>query len=96
MALLNFEEQLNCDIQSLRRHSVSSVEIHVTRWGETSDDCVSWDVDMMVPPEKMDADALLLYRHLGVLLNHNPYRIMEEGITPDSIGYMVTSGAVVC
>ena len=96
MTPLTFEEQLTSDLQNLRRHSVSPVEIRVTRWGEASDEWVSWDVDMMVPPEKMDADALRLYGHLGVLLNHDPYRVMEEGITPDRIGYMVTSEASVC
>ena len=95
MTPLTFEEQLNCDIQDLRSDYFSPVEILVTRWGEPSDDWVSWDVDMMVKPDKMDADALQLYGQLGVLLNHDPYRVMEEGITPDRIGYMVTSEAAV-
>jgi hypothetical protein len=72
------------------------VEIHVTRWGESSDDWVSWDVDMMVPPEMMDANALKLYGQLGILLNHDPYRVMEEGITTDRIGYMITNEATAC
>ena len=90
MTDLTFEQRLNCDLQTLCRRSLSPVEILVTRWGEPSDDCVSWDVDMLVPPEKMDAEALTLYGQLGVLLNRAPYRVMEEGIAPDRIGYMVT------
>ena len=93
MIPLTFEDHLNCDIQDLRKHSLSPVEILVTRWGEPSDDWVSWDVDMMVRPEKMDAEDLRLYGQLGKLLNHDPYRIMEEGMTPDRIGYMVTAEA---
>ena len=96
MTPLTFEEQLNCDIEELRSHYFSPMEIRVTRWGEPSDDWVSWDVDMMVPPEKMDADDLQLYGQLGVLLNQGPYRVMEEGITPDRIGYMVAPKAAVC
>jgi|WetSurMetagenome_2_1015567.scaffolds.fasta_scaffold866710_2 hypothetical protein len=96
MTPLTFEEQLHCDIRELRRHSFSPLEIRVTRWGEPSDEWVSWDVDMMVSPEKMNTDALKLYGRLGVLLHHDPYRVMEEGITPDRIGYMVTSEASVC
>jgi len=96
MTPLTFEEQLNCDIQALCRHSHSPVEICVTRWGEPSDAWVSWDVDMMIKPEAMDGEALLLYGHLGMLLDREPYRIMEEGITPDRIGYMVTSRAAEC
>jgi hypothetical protein len=95
MTRLAFEERLNYDLQTLCRHSFSPVEIHVTRWGELADDWVSWDVDMMVPPERMDANALKLYGQLGVLLNQEPYRIMEEGIAADRIGYMVTSEAAV-
>jgi hypothetical protein len=95
MTPLTFEEQLNCDIQDLRSQYFLPVEIRVTRWGEPADDWVSWDVDMMVKPEKMDAADLQLYGQLGVLLNHDPYRVMEEGITPDRIGYMVTSEASV-
>jgi hypothetical protein len=95
MTPLTFEEQLNCDIQDLRSQHFLPVEIRVTRWGEPADDWVSWDVDMMVKPEKMDAADLQLYGQLGVLLNHDPYRVMEEGITPDRIGYMVTSEASV-
>jgi hypothetical protein len=96
MTPLTFEAQLNCDIQDLRSHFFFPAEILVTRWGEPADEWVSWDVDMMVPPEKMNAGALQLYGQLGVLLNHDPYRVMEEGITPDRIGYMVTSEASVC
>ena len=96
MTRLAFEERLNHDLQTLRRHSSSPVEIHVTRWGEPSDDWVSWDVDMMVPPETMDANALKLYGQLGILLNHDPYRVMEEGITTDRIGYMITNEATAC
>jgi len=96
MTHLTFEEQLNCDIQTLCRHSFSPVEIRVTHWGEPSDTWVSWDIDMIVAPEKMDADALQLYVHLGILLNHDPYRVVEEGIAPDRIGYMVTPEAAVC
>ena len=44
----------------------------------------------------MDANALLLYAELGVLLKHDPYRILEEGATPDRIGFMVSSEAAVC
>lgn len=91
-----FEERLNCDLRALRRHCFSPVEILVTRWGEPLDEWVSWDVDLMIPPEKMDADALKLYGQLGVLLNGDPYRIMEEGIATDRIGYMVTSEAAAC
>jgi hypothetical protein len=96
MTPLTFEEQLNCDIEELRSHYFSPMELRVTRWGEPSDDWVSWDVDMMVPPEKMDADDLHLYGQLGDLLNQGPYRVMEEGITPDRIGYMVAPKAAVC
>lgn len=95
MALRTFEEQLNCDIQTLRRHYAAPAEIRVSRCGEPADDWVSWDVDMVVLPEKMDADALQLYGQLGALLNHDPYRIMEEGVASDTIGYVVTAkGAV--
>lgn len=44
----------------------------------------------------MDAEAVQLYTALGVLLNHDPYRILEEGATPDRIGYMVSCEAAVC
>jgi len=57
---------------------------------------VSWDVDMLVPPEKMDAEALKLYAKIGVLLNREPYRVLEDGIATDRIGYMVTFEAGVC
>jgi hypothetical protein len=96
MTPLTFEEQLNCDIQELRSHYFLPVDILVTRLGEPADDWVSWDVNMMVHPDKMDADTLQLYGQLGVLLNHDPYRVMEEGVTPDRMGYMVTSEASVC
>jgi hypothetical protein len=91
-----FEEKLNSDIQKLRSHFSMPVEILVTRWGKSSDEWVSWDVDMLVPPEQMDGAALELYRELGKLLKHDPCRIMEEGITPDRIGFMVTTKAPVC
>jgi hypothetical protein len=93
MTRLAFENRLHDDLDTLRRHSASPVEILVTRWGELSDDWASWDVDLMVSPERMNADALKLYGQLGVLLNLEPYRIMEEGIAADRIGYMVTSEA---
>jgi hypothetical protein len=95
MLPLTFEEQLNNDIQILRSHFASPVEIFITRWGELSDIWVSWDVDMLVPPERMNAATLRLYGQLGVRLNHAPYRIIGEGITPDRIGYLVTSKTVV-
>ena len=91
MKPLTFEEQLNSDIEKLCRRFSLSIEILVTRWGKPSDDWVSWDVDMIIAPERMDAYALLLYGELGRLLKHDPYRIMEEGITPDRIGYMVVA-----
>ncbi len=91
MNAVTFEEQLNGDIQKLSSEYSLPIEILVTRWGEPSDGWVSWDVDMIVAPEVMDADALALYHQLGILLSQNPYRIMEEGITPDRIGYTITS-----
>ena len=48
-----------------------------------------------VSPEAMDVDAVQLYTDLGVILNHDPYRVLEEGIAPDRIGYMVSSEAAV-
>ena len=96
MRPMTFEQQLHHDIHMLRSRSDSPVEILITRWGEAADDWVSWDVDLIVPPETMDADAILLYTKLGVLLNHDRYRILEEEITPDRIGYTVSSEAVVC
>lgn len=93
MTPMTFEEQLNSDIETLRSQSVSPVEIIVTRWGEPSEDWVSWDVDLIVPPEAMDANAVQLYTELGLLLNHAPYHILEEGIAPDRIGYMISSEA---
>ncbi len=95
MLPMTFEQQLHDDIHMLRGHSASPVEIHITRWGEPADIWVSWDVDLIVPPETMDADAVQLYTDLGVLLNHDPYRVLEEGIAPDRIGYMVSSEAAV-
>jgi len=90
-----FEQQLHDDIDMLRRQSASPVEIRITRWGEAADDGVSWDVDLIVPPETMDADAVQLYTELGLLLSHDPYRIIEEGISFDGIGYVVSSEAAV-
>ena len=96
MLTRTFEQQLQHDIQMLRSHSASSVEILITRSGDLADDWVSWDVDLIVPPEAMDEDAVQLYADLGVLLDHGPYRIFEEGATPSRIGYMVVSKAAVC
>ena len=93
MIPLAFEEQLHRDIEKLRSNSVSALKIMITRWGKSSDEWVSWDVDLIVPPETMDANALQLYTDLGVLLNHDPYRILEEEIAPDRIGYVVSSEA---
>ena len=90
---MTFEQQLHSDIERLRSHSDSSVEVLITRWGEAANDWVSWDVDLMVPPEAMDADAVQLYAQLGELLNHDPYRILEEWATLNRIGYMVGSSA---
>ena len=95
MPPMTFEQQLHHDIDTLRSRSVSPVEISITRWGEATDDWVSWDVDLIVPPETMDANAMLLYTRLGVLLNHDPYRILEEGATLHKIGYMISSEAAV-
>jgi|WetSurMetagenome_2_1015567.scaffolds.fasta_scaffold818610_1 hypothetical protein len=95
MMLLTFEAKLNNDIQAIRIRSPSPLEIVVTRWGEPSDGWVSWDIDMMIAPDDMDADALELYRQLGVLLSRDPYCIMREGIAPDRIGYTITSEASV-
>jgi hypothetical protein len=92
---MTFEQQLHHDIHTLCSDSVSPVEILITRWGEAADDWVSWDVDLIVPPETMNADAIELYTQLGVLLNHDPYRVLEEDITPDRIGYTVSSEAAV-
>ena len=94
MAHRTFEEQLHCDIQALRGHYSAPAEIRITRWGDATDEWVSWDVDMVVPPERMNAEALRLYGQLTALLNHEPYRIMEEGITSESMGYVVTPKAV--
>ncbi len=80
MPTMTFEQQLHNDINKLRSDSVSPVEIRITRWGESIDPWVSWDVDLIVSPESMDADAEELYAGLGELLNHDPYRILEEGI----------------
>ena len=91
MARKTFEEQLHCDIQALRGRYAAPKEIRVTRCGAATDEWVSWDVDMLVPPDRMDADALQLYGQLGALLNRDPYRLMEEGVTSDMIGYVVTS-----
>ena len=96
MTTMTFDQQLHHDIHTLRNDSVSPVEILITRWGEPADDWVSWDVDLIVPPETMDVKALQLFTDLGVLLNRDPYRILEEDITPDRIGYTVSSEAVVC
>jgi hypothetical protein len=93
MIPLTFEQQLHHDIEMLRSRSVSTLKILITRWGASADAWVSWDVDLIVPPETMDANALQLYAELGVLLNREPYRILEEGIAPDRIGYMVSSEA---
>ena len=93
MTPVTFEHQLHHDIHRLRGHSVAPVKILITRWGEPADEGVSWDVDMIVPPEAMDANAVQLYTDLGVLLNHDPYRVLEEGIAPDRIGYIVSSEA---
>jgi len=96
MLTRTFEQRLHHDIQMIRSHVVLPVEIRITRWGELTDDGVSWDVDLMVPPETMDANALRLYADLGELLNHDPYRVFDEGATVDRIGYMVCSEAAVC
>ena len=95
MKPMTFEEQLNCDVQDLRRRFVAPAEIRVTRCGEPSDDWVSWDIDMVVSPEKMNADALKLYGRLGDLLNHDPYRVMDEGITLDTIGFVIIAAGAV-
>ena len=93
MPSTTFEEQLYQDVQELRRHSACPAEIVITRWGEPDDDWVSWDVDLLVDPENMDADAEQLYRDLGVRLNQDPYRILEEGCDLDRIGYVVGTEA---
>lgn len=91
MPTMTFEQQLHNDINKLRSDSVSRAEIRITRWGEPADPWVSWEVDLIVPPHTMDADAEQLYTDLGVLLGRNPYRILEEDIATDRIGYTVGS-----
>ena len=96
MPSMTFEEQLRHDIQGLCNRSRSPITIHITRWGQSEDEWVSWDVDLIVQPERMDADGLALYAELGRILSREPYCILEEGITPDRIGYMVSAIVAAC